>query len=328
MTFRRSALSDLELRYPFAPGSRRFFETIPIEEGLASKEVTAQTVSRLLAPLGRAKYEPHPAGLVEFSSFFAAALVACQDGYLASKFAKREGESAREYFIQERSADKVVIFSECFGVSITEGKGADGRPWYSMDFVAYLELMSRYQLGKSPTWKLVRQALDRGVVQLSDNLLNDLFGSCAQAAVAEGVRRLRRGAFPKALTGARDQVMGFVPAPRPRSERKYGYVEDLLKHPTTDGRHRLVWLVLAPYMVNVKNLESEEAVERIRAFVAVGGETQEMKRFIEYNVRRAKRNGLVPPTLTTMKREHPDVYSLMPKEVLASEPRALSTGRK
>ena len=87
-------------------------------------------------------------------------------------------------------------------------------------------------------------------------------------------------------------------------------------------------MLFRSYMVNVKNLESGEAVERIRAFVAVGGETQEMRRFIEYNVRRAKRNGLVPPTLTTMKREHPDVYSLMPKEVLASEPRVLSTGRK
>ena len=96
-------------------------------------------------------------------------------------------------------------------------------------------------------------------------------------------------------------------------------MEDLLKHPVSDGRHRLVWLVLAPYLVNVKKVENEEAIERIRGFVSVAGETGDMKRFVEYNVRRARRNGLLPPTFSTLKTEHPDVYWLLPKEVLASE---------
>jgi hypothetical protein len=41
-----------------------------------------------------------------------------------------------------------------------------------------------------------------------------------------------------------------------------------------------------------------------------------MKRFIEYNVKRAKRNGLMPPTLNKLKAEHPDVYSLLPREIV------------
>ena len=44
-----------------------------------------------------------------------------------------------------------------------------------------------------------------------------------------------------------------------------------------------------------------------------------MRRFIEYNVRRARRNGLLPPTISTLKNEHPDLYTLLPKEALASE---------
>jgi hypothetical protein len=74
--------------------------------------------------------------------------------------------------------------------------------------------------------------------------------------------------------------------------------------------------VLAPYLVNVKNLEENDAVDRIRAFVAAKGETSSMKRFIEYNVKRAKRNGLMPPTLSKLKAEHPDIYSLLPREVV------------
>jgi hypothetical protein len=45
-----------------------------------------------------------------------------------------------------------------------------------------------------------------------------------------------------------------------------------------------------------------------------------MKRFVEYNVRRAKRNGLMPPTLNKLKAEHPDLYVLLPKEVAGLGP--------
>jgi hypothetical protein len=96
-------------------------------------------------------------------------------------------------------------------------------------------------------------------------------------------------------------------------------VEDLLAHPVSDGRHRLVWLVLAPYLVNVKKFDDETAIEKIRAFVAAAGETSAMRRFIEYNVRRARRNGLLPPTFATLKAEHPDIYWLLPKEVITAE---------
>ena len=71
--------------------------------------------------------------------------------------------------------------------------------------------------------------------------------------------------------------------------------------------------------MNVKKLESDDAIEKIRGFVSVAGETRDMKRFVEYNVRRARRNGLLPPTLSTLKAEHPDLYVLLPKEVLAAE---------
>ncbi|MDE1853886.1 MAG: hypothetical protein KGI38_09105 [Thaumarchaeota archaeon] len=61
------------------------------------------------------------------------------------------------------------------------------------------------------------------------------------------------------------------------------------------------------------------AIEKIRGFVAAAGETSEMRRFIEYNVRRARRNGLLPPTFSRLKTEHPDIYWLLPKEVLTAE---------
>lgn len=312
-------LSDLELRYPFAPRSRRFFGSIPVEDGLASREVIGQTESRLLSALGRAKYEPHMSELVEFSSFFAAALVASQDPVLTSRFSKKEADRAREFFVREEPRAKVEIMAECFGAEPSLVDAADGRAGFSMPFERYLPLVSRYELAKNPKWKLVRQELDRGTVYMSDNMLNDLFEDSALAAIADGVRNLRRGAFPKQLLGVKAEVLQYVPSPKPKTNKGYLYVEGLLAHPVSDGRHRLVWLVLAPYLVNVKKLDDETAIEKIRAFVAVAGETSSMRRFIEYNVRRARRNGLLPPTFTTLKAEHPDVYWLLPKDVIAGE---------
>ena len=312
-------LSDLELRYPFAPRSRKFFESIPVEDGLASREIVGQTESRLLSALGRAKYEPHMSELVEFSSFFAAALVASQDPVLTSRFSKKEGERAKVFFVREEPKAKVEVMTECFGVELSLVDVADGRASYSMPFESYLSLDSKHELARNPKWKLARQELDRGVVYMGDNMLNDLFGDAALAAIAEGVRNLRRGVFPKQLLGVKEEVIQYVPSPKPRTNKGYLYVEDLLAHPVSDGRHRLVWLVLAPYLVNVKKVDDETAIEKIRAFVAAAGETSAMRRFVEYNVRRARRNGLLPPTFSTLKTEHPDIYWLLPKEVIAGE---------
>jgi len=320
MAYGGPLLSDLELRYPFTPKSRNFFETISVDEGLASREVVAQAESRLLSALGRAKYEPHISELVEFSSFFAAALVACQDPVLTSKFSKKEGERSKQFFVKETPSDKTVILAECFGIRVRHTEGDSSQIPYAIPVEDYLTLVSRFELTRLPQWKLARQALDHGIVYMSTNLLNDFFGDSAQAAISEGVRNLRKAPFPKQLQSTKNQVLQFVPPQRAKTGKGYLYVEDLLNHPVSDGRHRLIWLVLAPYLVNVKKAEDEDAIEKIRTFVAAAGETSGLKRFAEYNVRRARRNGLLPPTLATLKTEHPDIYALLPKEVLKTEP--------
>lgn len=319
MSYGRPLLTDLELRYPFAPRSRKFFESVPVEDGLASREVIAQTEARLLSSLGRARYEPHISELVEFSSFFTAALVASQDPVLASRFSKKEAERTKGFFVKEPPRAKVVVMDECFACKIRESGMGDGRQGYSLPFEGYLALVSKYELTNNPVWKLARQALDAGTVFLGDNMLNDLFVGCAMAAIAEGVRNLRKAPLPKQLLGVKAMVIQYAPSPKPRTNKGYLYVEGLLAHPVVDGRHRLTWLVLAPYLVNVKKLDDEAAIERIRAFVAAAGETSAMRRFVEYNVRRARRNGLLPPTFSTLKTEHPDIYGLLPKEVVEAE---------
>jgi hypothetical protein len=318
LTFGKSSLSDLELRYPFAPRSRQFFDTVSLDDALASKDVVTQTQNRLLNSLARAKYDPTFTD-VDVSSFFAGALVASQDPVLASKFSKKEAERAKGFFREEKPKDKVTAMAECFGVRFQEAGVDERQASYLIPVEGYLSLLSKFELGKNPRWKLARQELDRGVVRVTDNMLNDLFGDCALATIADGVRNLRKAPLPRQLIGVKSEVIQYAPSPKPKTNKGYLYVESLLEHPVADGRHRITWLILAPYLVNVKKLDDADAIERIRRFVAAAGETSAMRRFIEYNVRRARRNGLLPPTFSTLKTEHPDIFWLLPKEVTGDE---------
>ena len=302
------------VKYPFTPISRRFFDKLPIEESFSSSEVLRQAESRLLGSLGRVRYEPHMSELIEFSSFFVAALVASQEPYLGQKFAKSESESAKRQFIKEKPLDKQIILNDCFEVKLARtGSGATGYA-YTLRVEDYLRVVTHFEL-KSQYWKLANRPLSKGVVYLTDNGVNDFFGDLSEKMIYGGVRNLRKVPFPKQLSSLREGLLPLLPPPNIKPTRGFLYVEDLLSRPVADGRHRLTWLVLAPYLVNVKNLEEQQAVDKIRAFVAARGETTAMRRFIEYNVKRAKRNGLMPPTLAKLKAEHPDVYALLPKEI-------------
>src|SRR2546428_5325393 len=151
-------LTDMMLRYPFVHHSRRFFDSIPIEESFSSREVVKQAEMRLMSALGRANYEPHVTELVEFSSFFVSAFVASQESLLAGRFAKREAERSRGLYEREDARDKATVIRECFGIGILYGGSGDSRYSYSAGVEEDLALVSKYQLAKARRRKLVKQS--------------------------------------------------------------------------------------------------------------------------------------------------------------------------
>lgn len=314
-----SLITEQMMRYPFMQSSRRYFDTISLDEVLASGEVLRQTESRLMSALAQAVYEPHVSRDIEFPSFFSAAFVASQDGFLTGKFSRREGERAKSFFVAESGTEKVSVTHQCLGLKMERVGSKEDRYAYSVGVEDYLALATRHELTRVQKWKLTRQPLWTGRVYFTENMLNDFFGDAVQRVISEGVKNLRRGVFPKQLAEIRARVLAFVPVPRTQPGRRYVYIDELMKHPISDGRHRFVWLVLAPYLVNVKKVDESEAIEKIKTYVSASGEMRAMKRFVEYNVRRAKRNGLMPPTMNKLRAEHPDLYRLLPKEVVVFE---------
>jgi hypothetical protein len=309
-------LTELIVHYPFTPHSRRLFEKLPIEESFNSMEVVKQAEIRLLSCIGRARYERHIAELIEFLSFFVSAIVAAQDPYLNNKFANKESELARNFFVND-SDNKSLIMQECFGFKLIRVDDKTTAYRFLTRVEEYLTFVTKFELHKLGKWKLVNQALSNGLVYFTENSVNDLFGDMAKRMIYDGVKNLRRAKFPSQLIELKEKILRYLPPPKVKSAKGYLYIEELMKHPVSDGRQRLVWLVLAPYLVNVKKVEEGEAIEAIRNYISTTGERLSMKRIIEYNVRRARRQGLMPPTLKTLKTAHPDLCMLLPKEVVA-----------
>jgi len=113
--------------------------------------------------------------------------------------------------------------------------------------------------------------------------------------------------------------------PRPAGERPGGpvrWIEALLGASLPDGRERLAWLVLAPYLVNVLGLPEDQAVERIWEWARRSAElarTDLSRTRIRYYVRSAARSGLRPLSLRRLLSD-PRLEDVRPELRRALEP--------
>jgi len=99
--------------------------------------------------------------------------------------------------------------------------------------------------------------------------------------------------------------------------RGYGWVERLLEHPVDDGRHRILWLIVAPYLVNIKGLSVEdakkEALDYLQKCSKIKPIEGDLGRLADYYVNYASRVGLKPVSLQTLTREpqYRDLYEIL-----------------
>jgi hypothetical protein len=105
-------------------------------------------------------------------------------------------------------------------------------------------------------------------------------------------------------------ITGSEHAPTPDG---YRWVEKLLARPVADGRHRLTWLVLAPYLVNVKKLTRTEAIATITEYIdrCKAVKDTDAEKTIEGFVDHAISAKLNPISLSRIKTQYPALYSLI-----------------
>ena len=96
----------------------------------------------------------------------------------------------------------------------------------------------------------------------------------------------------------------------------YSYIASILLHPVTDGRHRLLWLVLAPYCVNVLKMSEDDAVELLSQYFDECDKIEPTdidESFIQFHVNRAAAIGLMPPKLENIEDKDPDLAEILTK---------------
>lgn len=108
------------------------------------------------------------------------------------------------------------------------------------------------------------------------------------------------------------EVEGVFP-PRPR-RTSMDWIEKILERGLPDCRKRFILYVGSRYLVNVKRLPEEEAVQRLRDFYYKGG-GKIYDTWIRSVVRGVKNKGIMPPSLESLKNKDREMYQVI-KNVL------------
>jgi len=327
------------VKYPFLRSARDFLLTYPLDEVVKSvyKPILDQARYRLtlakdnpsfdiqnVRKLGYQSYErwsgdtKSPEDVIEFYSYFVAVLASKNEPFLTQALARTEAARAHAFFVKEKPPQQMIsLFNEAAGLQFKVGfetlRGGEVRTVITCPFENYLEVATDYELTREPRWQLVNLRLRGGFVFFSVNNIKDLFAALVQGLMISGMRSLRSAPVPDFVRLLVDEFRPLIPRPPPRGQTQFDYVKRLLEHPITDGRHRVIWLILAPYFTTVKGMDEASATDAVLAYIG----DPRYKQFIRYNVRRAMRSGLFPLSEQSIRRKHPDIMAVLPKGVLA-----------
>ena len=325
------------VKYPFLRSARDFLLSYPLDEVVKSvyRPILDQARYRLtlavknptfdvqnVRKLGYQSYErwsgdtKSPEDVIEFYSYFVAVLASKNEPFLTLALARTEAARAKTFFVKEPPQQMVVLLGEAAGLELrlqpgTE-RGGGGPPVITCPVEKYLEVTTEYELTRDPRWRLVNMRLSGGLVYFTVNDVRDLFAALVQGLMISGMRSLRSAPAPEFVQALVDEFRPLIPRPPPRQQNQFEYIKRLLEHPITDGRHRVIWLILAPYFTTVRGMDEASATDAVLAYI---GDSR-YKQFIRYNVRRAMKSGLFPLSEQSIRQRHPDIMAVLPKGVV------------
>ncbi|MDT7901581.1 MAG: DNA primase noncatalytic subunit PriX [Acidianus sp.] len=97
----------------------------------------------------------------------------------------------------------------------------------------------------------------------------------------------------------------FPPIP---SKVNYSWIDTILEKGLPDGRKRFILYVASRYLVNVKNLNEDEALEKLKEFYYKTGSGKVYDAWIRSVIKGVKTKGLRPPSLKKLQEKDPELY--------------------
>jgi len=102
------------------------------------------------------------------------------------------------------------------------------------------------------------------------------------------------------------------------SSGSYQFIARLLLHPVSDGRHRLLWLVLAPYAVTILKLNRESAIFLVMTYMEACdalNPCSEVLGMVEQYIEYSSQIDLHPSKLETIRASDPDMAEIIERAI-------------
>ena len=104
------------------------------------------------------------------------------------------------------------------------------------------------------------------------------------------------------------------------SSEGYTYIAKLLLNPVTDGRNRLLWLVLAPYAISILKMDRDSAIDMITKYLKACDELKPcpkvlglVEQYVDYVP--TIEGGLKPPKQETLMANDPDLWAIIQRAI-------------
>ncbi len=215
---------------------------------------------------------------------------------LIMEYAMAEAGRSADAMLASDNEDMLRMAAE-LGIAINGAfnmNGSDQVEEYTISFVDYVNNMPR-----TPGFELVNQRMSSGIVVLHKTRMARVIEQAMLKEIKKGLP-IRSADLPKEVTDF-SKTLKFKAIER-EPARKGGstesWIEKLLETPIADVRHRTVNLILAPYLVNTKGLDVEQASKRIIDYIEkcklIDPNTKINDKYIEYQCSYAKRKGMRP----------------------------------
>ncbi len=215
-------------------------------------------------------------------------------------------EAKRSYKALSSNGDDMIDVALQLGIRLTntfsKSKDRNGIDELALGFMDYVKYAPRL-----PNFELVNQKLSGGVVVLNRNSIAKVLEQAIMNEIAKSL--------PIKSTDLPKQVIEYAKGLRFRTivkqdtggqgKKTSDWIEKLLQTPIADVRHRTVNLILAPYLVNAKGFEVEQAskiiIDYIERCKQIDPSTKINDNYIKYQCAYAKKRGLRPLSLERAK---------------------------
>ncbi len=224
------------------------------------------------------------------------------------KFAAAEAARSRDALDVSGSRD-LLRLSEELGIAISPSSLNE----YKVSFLAVLRYMSSV-----PGFSLSNFRLHGGDVIMSRRDAADLLESVIFRRILLGLP-IKHSDLPQQVITRSKTIVQPIVTIKPVAGGNRAWIDRLLETPIPDVRHRVVNLVLAPYLINVRGMTEDDAFKVISSYIerckALDPNTRINDSYIRYQCSYARKKGLRPLSLVRAKELLGDYVDFdMPKE--------------